>query len=217
MCLILYPGDSSCSRPINNHRLLCEGHLFSCQTSMHNSTFCRPLSTLSTLNTQQIVNTPPTQPPLGLEQEGGQGPECKQRSTGNGCSPRHPGPDLSTPLLFISLCPATHSVPWGHVGHCEPPHFYSFTSQPLPLPTTRNMSCKTARLCFSLSTFCISKTAEGWKFIFYDKLNNASRSWKCCRWLTFTVHIWFDLMLLVWTGCQPLFHLLRKEFCEHKT
>lgn len=91
-----------------------------------------PFAVLHPPNPQQNPqNTKPQPHPspcphLAWSRHGGQGPEFKQGSTGNDCSPWHPGPDLSTPPLFICLCPTTYSL-LGHVGQDAP---ITFTLSP---------------------------------------------------------------------------------------
>lgn len=75
---------------------------------------------------------------------GGQRPECKLRSTGNGCSPWQRGPDLSNPPLFIS--------PW-HSAHSVTRTCWSTVPPPLPpgSSTTRyKYSEKLLNFCLSL-------------------------------------------------------------------
>lgn len=95
--------------------------------SIHNSLFCHPTSP-QTHNKTLKKNQSPTRHPAPIWPEAGmgQGPEFKLRSTGNDCSPWHPGPDLSTPPLFICLCPTTYSL-LGHVGQDAP---ITFTLSP---------------------------------------------------------------------------------------
>ncbi|KAK2846898.1 hypothetical protein Q5P01_009897 [Channa striata] len=47
-------------------------------------------------------------PPFGLKQAGGQRPEFKQRSTGNGCSPLYPVPQMPQ---ATAICAPTSPPP----------------------------------------------------------------------------------------------------------